>query len=389
MRFSLLDPLRGLAALWVFAYHYDFATIVRESLPFFHAILKQGQLGVPMFFVISGYCLAAAAIGSLERNESSWQFLKRRVRRIYPTYWCAILVAVAVPFVLALLTAVRDGNYTPPSPALRTNGFLSYSFSDWLAVASLLRVFDASAGADSLQSRFNTINAVYWTLAIEVQFYFVVTAAKLARKRFHLVLALVALAGFASARLFPEVWNKGLFLQYWPQYWFGTVVCWLLQHGRHPTAIFGRRVKPIGIGVTALLVCGFLWQVHLGKSIDETIFAAGFAVALYFSHTWDATFRECLTQSRWRGVRAMLGVSVAVGAMSYSIYLLHGRVRFVSMQWLRQVFPADSAIIDCGVFVLTCGFCWIFYRYCERPFASSNKRKADTATTVSAFPTEK
>jgi len=389
MRFTILDPLRGLAALWVFAYHYDFATIVRESVPFFHAILKQGTLGVPMFFVISGYCLAAAAIASLERNESTWLFLRRRVRRIYPTYWCAILVAVAVPFVLALLTAVRDGNYTPPSPALRTNGFLSYSFGDWLAVASLLRVFDASAGADSLQSRFNTINAVYWTLAIEVQFYFVVTAAKLARKRFHLVLALVALAGFASARLFPEVWNTGLFLPYWPQFWFGAVVCGMLQHGRNPGAICGRQVKPIAIGAIALLVCGFLWQVRHGKIIDETIFAAGFAVALYFLQAWDATFRECLTQSRWRAVRMMLGVSVAVGAMSYSIYLLHGRVRFVSMQILRQVFPADSAITDCGVIVLTCGFCWVFYRYCERPFASGNKRKPDASTSASAFPTIK
>ena len=73
-----------------------------------------------------------------------------------------------------------------------------------------------------------------------------------------LVLALVALAGFASARLFPEVWNTGLFLPYWPQFWFGAVVCGMLQHGRNPGAICGRRVKPIAIGAIALLI----WSVR-------------------------------------------------------------------------------------------------------------------------------
>src|SRR5258707_14126470 len=108
MKYLTLDILRGVAALWVFTYHFPFYTAESVNptlLKFFHL----GHLGVPMFFVISGYCLMASARTVRRRNETVTSFLFRRMLRIYPPFWCSVLVVVAVPFVVELLSSLRTG----------------------------------------------------------------------------------------------------------------------------------------------------------------------------------------------------------------------------------------------------------------------------------------
>jgi peptidoglycan/LPS O-acetylase OafA/YrhL len=95
--FAPLDAARGLAALAVVAFHMRLSDSFQESLPTIYAIAKHGYLGVPLFFVISGFCLAASAASSRRNNESALSFLKRRFRRIYPPLWCSILVVAALP----------------------------------------------------------------------------------------------------------------------------------------------------------------------------------------------------------------------------------------------------------------------------------------------------
>jgi peptidoglycan/LPS O-acetylase OafA/YrhL len=44
-------------------------------------VFKVGDLGVPMFFVISGFCITASAQGAIRRGEPATGFLYRRVRQ--------------------------------------------------------------------------------------------------------------------------------------------------------------------------------------------------------------------------------------------------------------------------------------------------------------------
>jgi peptidoglycan/LPS O-acetylase OafA/YrhL len=366
MRFTLLEPLRGLAALWVFAYHYDFSPPVRDGAPLLNAVFRHGHLGVPMFFVISGFCLAASAAASARRAEPWTGFLYRRARRIYPTYWASVAVAVAVPFVLAGLSAAKGGGYHPPDPGLRSNGFLSYTAAEWAEVVTLTRVFDSSAGA-GLSDRFNTLNAVYWTLAIEVQFYLVMALSRAAGRRGGRLLGVVTVAALCSL---PFRWlaDTGFFLWYWPQFWFGTAVYWLLARKWTPSALLGRAAGPLAaLGILAA-VGGFVGWVKIGRGVDETAFALGFAAVAWLALALDDGFRERVVGSRWRLVRWLAGLAIVCGLMSYSIYLVHGRVRLVAMQLARQFTPADSLALDVGVFAITLAVCYAFYWVCERPF---------------------
>jgi peptidoglycan/LPS O-acetylase OafA/YrhL len=94
-RVESLDALRLLAAAVVFVHHY--LAIMGLTVPQW---LARGPLdsqgAVTLFFVLSGYVLA----GSLSREVPSWanyvRFGVRRVLRLYPLYWCTLLMTLFI-----------------------------------------------------------------------------------------------------------------------------------------------------------------------------------------------------------------------------------------------------------------------------------------------------
>ena len=62
-------------------------------------------IGVPMFFVISGYCISAAIDSSRLKGSSLTTYFKRRFRRIYPPYWIVFALFVGLVLVMDVLTA--------------------------------------------------------------------------------------------------------------------------------------------------------------------------------------------------------------------------------------------------------------------------------------------
>jgi peptidoglycan/LPS O-acetylase OafA/YrhL len=94
--FKTLDAFRGLAALWVVMAHSVAPWIgsgneaqLRSPL---YAFSIRGQLGVSIFFVISGYCIFAAAYASLVSGKTIQRYCFERVRRIYPPYFAALVI---------------------------------------------------------------------------------------------------------------------------------------------------------------------------------------------------------------------------------------------------------------------------------------------------------
>lgn len=372
MRFALLDPMRGLAALWVFCFHLGFSEEFQHQLPWMYRILRHGELGVPMFFVISGFCITAAACKTLETGRTAADFMKRRAWRIYPPFWCSIAVTVAIPFVIEFVSSLKTGTYTAPSPTHLNYGFLTYSAWDWLRVATLSQVFQYVPDATSLQSKFTTINAVYWTLAIEVQFYLAMTAAVATGRFYGATLWLITAAAIASQWV-PGASLSGLFLPYWPMFAVGIAVYWIIarlqfsKHGLNPV------VRSISAILATALAIALLTLLTFEVSLSPLAFATGFGVFLLALKGFDEPYSELFVGSRFRAIRIAAWLTGAVGAMSYSLYLLHGRLRFLAMQPLRQLFSENSIAFDLSVIGLTSLMCYAFYLCCERPFIPGAK----------------
>lgn len=371
MRFVLLEPFRGIAALWVFCFHFHFSESFQRNCPQLNAILKAGDLGVPMFFVLSGYCITASAHSAIRHNEPTRSFLYRRLRRIYPPYWFSILVVISIPFLIELLSWIKTGLYTPPSPAYLNYGFLNYGFLDWILVSTLGQVFVNVPEATSLQYKFTTINAVYWTLAIEVQFYLAVTLALYFRALYpFLIMVTVISLPFLFT---PRIALSGIFLPFWPMFASGICLYWVLDNGFAPSKLLRQSFLPLTWICMILMVWGLSLYLILGFSINPLIFAIGFSVFLYLAESLDRPFVEKVLSSKMRIIRAIASLAMTLGTISYSLYLLHGRLQWLVIQILRQILPTDSILMDLSVILTTCAACYVFYLFCERPFMSSRK----------------
>src|SRR5580704_14100421 len=80
-RYAMVDAWRGLAALGVVCYHLGFESGTDFDL---------GHACVMVFFVISGYCIAASTESCRRNQVGPGRYMWRRVRRIYPPYFFAI-----------------------------------------------------------------------------------------------------------------------------------------------------------------------------------------------------------------------------------------------------------------------------------------------------------
>lgn len=152
-----IDLLRFLSAVGVLAYHYGSAY---GRMPNAHALswprlvpLPEswlaaswwGWIGVELFFVISGCVIAGSALGATPAG-----FIGRRLARLFPAAWICASLTLA-----ALLAAGASGPL----------------FGQWL-------------GAMTLWPMGPWIDGVYWTLGVELAFYWLV-AVFLARGAGH------------------------------------------------------------------------------------------------------------------------------------------------------------------------------------------------------------
>jgi peptidoglycan/LPS O-acetylase OafA/YrhL len=88
-----LESIRGLAALYVLLYH--------ANKYLFHdryVLLRFGQEAVMTFFLLSGFVIAYTSLET-GKNPEVWDYAVKRLRRIYPLFLIAILVAAAANYI--------------------------------------------------------------------------------------------------------------------------------------------------------------------------------------------------------------------------------------------------------------------------------------------------
>lgn len=140
-----LDITRGVVACWVMFYHFGQA---RSYPEWYEALISYGWLGVPIFFVISGYSIGI----SIDRTKHFHSFLIKRFARIYPAYWISLLLIALLIISQKLIT----GN----------NSVVAFPKSIIGLLNSVLCLYKPFTNTD-------ITNWVYWTLIYEIFFYLI------------------------------------------------------------------------------------------------------------------------------------------------------------------------------------------------------------------------
>lgn len=88
-----LDGLRGLAVLGVVLYHFTYRYhFLYGHSPDFGLRLYDGRHGVTVLFMISGFVIPM----TVDRGQHTTDFILARSYRLFPAYWCAVLISYAV-----------------------------------------------------------------------------------------------------------------------------------------------------------------------------------------------------------------------------------------------------------------------------------------------------
>ncbi len=155
-----LDGIRALAILMVLCIHFAGPDVDRglRSGPFYEriysVIMRAGASGVDLFFVLSGFLITRILLQTKGSPRAVANFYVRRVLRIFPLYYVALLLAfIVVPAVMGT-----------PSPGQQAVG--KYQWWLWAYLgnfASWLTGVNWDAGPLRLNH--------FWSLAVEEHFY--------------------------------------------------------------------------------------------------------------------------------------------------------------------------------------------------------------------------
>ncbi len=373
-RLRSIDFLRGLAALAVVASHaITYGPLASASSPssvwfrVLFAVTSRGYLGVPLFFVISGFCIHAPWAKRLSENGDTsirfGQFWKRRIHRLYPPYFVALVASMSLVLIAYVLHKEVPLLTSYPNPTARWMGI------DFLSHALMLHGF--SPTLDRMGG-----NPPFWTLAREEYLYILYFVLLFWRRSggvihsviFEYIAGLIFLVFCkillpADSRFWPLVYSSALAL--WVQWALG-----MLAVENH-------------FGLTRLpSFFSSLWFVPAWGVIAT---AADSHLPLLAPLLWGLTFftlvNFCVKQERLSGwpfgasTPKPVAWLTSVGLFSYSIYLVHNPTRGVVKQLLGTACQTQNPwlYVTCALLMAAAGY-WVgklFFILVERRFLNT------------------
>jgi peptidoglycan/LPS O-acetylase OafA/YrhL len=289
-----IDGLRAVAVLSVVAFHFD-----ANWLP-------GGFVGVDIFFVISGYLITGIVWSELAAGRFTLKgFYQRRILRIVPAYY----LVLAVSFLAGALV-LMPLEFDAFSMSARASVLFAANF--WFA--QRVDYFDQASEQDHLLH--------LWSLAVEEQFYVVFPlvlmllvrlAGASTRRALVLVLALgiaSLVASLATAVLAPRA---GFFMPHTRAYEL-MIGALLAISGAGSGLSPAKREIAGGLGL-ALIAASFVMLS------DRLVYPGGWALLPCFGAalvilSGRGGQPRVTTVLRWP-------VSVAIGLVSYALYLWH------------------------------------------------------------------
>ena len=309
IRLSDIDALRAIAVLSVLFFHASNTVATYPTNLLIRYVGGYGQFGVDIFFIISGFILPYVMFISGYKLKNHWKaFLLKRIVRIEPAYLASILLSVVLGLIVNWF---YDKN------------IYSYSLPQLFAHFLYLNTFLG----------FTWVNPVFWTLAIEFQFYLVLMLVY-PLLMFKWGRLGVLIAGSLLSSAFPA---SSTILHFLPLFLFGigTFLCysgvmnifwyllWLAVTCISCNAAIG--LLPVVIGLCTSVFILVLKKIRINWN-KHLLFCGSISYSIYLIHypVVEKLMRisQHLGYSLIAQVLALIGSMAVAVAMSWAFYLL-------------------------------------------------------------------
>lgn len=307
--------LRAIAAILVVLRH-TFADVHLSFYNLLHNPFWFGDAGVDIFFVISGFIMCYI----LPRENEPLLFLKRRIIRIYPTYWLVYLFS-ALAWIF-------------------TNKFLGVQLAphgNWFGNLSLLP-FELEKNGDNS----HMVLGIAWTLYYEIFFYCVIAAIlyffKSPRVGVHCFAAVIWLMLCINNLL------MGLDIHLFLEFIVGFLVA---------DSFFGKKISPerAGQNFGIIFICIFILYI---REIRESAWLVTTLTVLILS---------CGVKVKIPRIKFL----DSVGDYSYSLYLIHMPLLGMGSMLCKAYFSEFAVIFVGAWIILIFTTAWLVHVLFEKP----------------------
>ena len=414
---AVLDGARALACLSVIWYHIyqtprDLHIWDPQSSA--HALLNSflyfGKYGVTLFFVLSGFLLFMPFVKAL-LFEKTWPSIRRfyvqRVFRILPAYYLSLI----------LIVLLFQRQYLQPQHWQELGLFFAFLM-------------------DSSRTTFKQLNAPFWTLAIEWQYYMLLPLLVLGmrlivwrvKQDYRLpptvacILALIAWGLFtryfgtyfidqhpSETFLVPRSMLNGILFftygvsgKYLEDFAVGMLLSLCFVYAQHPSIspkvrTTLRKLSPWlwGAGLLCLLAM-ILWNYNERYVNTWPLFNHPLLITHYYRLSelcFSLSFGLCILALLFGSTRLKRPFEWTplrwIGMTSYSLYMWHLPLLLMFIQWEQPVLRGWSPMLAYSaywlwVLVVIIPFCFLFFICVEKrglKFGERfNRQKANTAT---------
>jgi len=362
-----LDGLRFFAFLLVFFFH------ALQWSPWGNwPIIRFGFLGVPIFFVLSGFLIGGILLDLKAKQRQGYGLLAklktfyiRRALRIFPVYYLFIGILV--------LLMVLSGQSDP----------IAREDVPWhLAYLTNFRSF--FVGMDRIRQ------GHFWSLAVEEHFYMLAPLIVLVVSRATLVRLLAGIILAVAAARFA-IYRAGSARDFWvlsPMQFdllgLGIATAIIDRHGSF-YRIGARGLRILGIVGAAFFVL-YVRRFYLGRPGIGVIYATfgplslGVATAALVLTLWQEP-------TRWFARVMAFRPFAYFGQISYGLYLFHPNC----LGWTSKYFGKDNLTTTFAGLGITLAVAMLSWHSFEKPinnlknrFGYGDKRKAEAATEPAA-----
>jgi len=280
---------------------------------------RYGWLGVEIFFVISGFVIPYSLYKANYELRSFKKFLLKRIVRIDPPY----LASIALTLIVAFASSKAPGYRGEP-----------FSVSP-LAVLLHLGYINAFFG-------YPWLNVVYWTLAIEFQYY------------------------LSIGLIFPLIASKNRYTRYLTFAALGILAI----------SIRSESFLPCWLFLFLLGIVTFNYVVGLIGKREYLLTVLLFSTAQFAINSWMVAAVGVATALLIAFTRIRARSLAFLGAISYSLYLLHVPIGGRLVNVLSRY--SHSIGINIVIFTVTLLACivvaYTFYRLVEMPSQKFSSR---------------
>lgn len=316
MRIVLLDILRFLAALYVLIYHYviEFGS----TWGLLHSIAKFGYLGVPLFFILSGFVISASA-----DRRSPVRFLVSRAARLYPAYIFGVIFTSVIIFSVS-------GETTSAYKIVSNLSFLN----EYIGVSN--------------------VDGVYWTLHVEIKFYgciFLLLIFGIYNN--YKVWLTVWLIVSITHRIFEQPFFMGWFISpsYSPYFICGVAYYLIYKEG-------------VTFYSSLILFCSMLLSFDRSLvQVQDFVPGAGLIdgyTAVFIILVVNVTFLTISLRKLSIKNRRIYSI---LGGITYPLYLIHNEAGKALIYDLSSVYGESLSILVVGIFMVFVSF--LVYSFVE------------------------